>query len=215
MSKIFLDLDGTLLDVKNKCYRLYVNILLHGGFNILNMEAYWEMKKSKISEEEIASKTTTPVFAKYYAEKRISLVETMDYLVLDSVFDKAYGVLDKWSSCYDLYLVTLRRNSFNLDRQLCLFDLHKYFKCVYNVGESEFKKEELIKHEISGQITCVIVGDTEMDVEAGKSLSIKTAAVTSGLSRKSLLKKTFPDILVKNIYDSKLLSWMENNLQRG
>lgn len=202
--KIFLDLDGTILDVKRRCYRLYVNILSHGGFDCLDIWEYWMEKRAKVSEEEIASRTTTPVFAKYYIEKRLSLIDTMDYLVLDRVLDGAYGTLDKWSLDHDLYIVTARQDRSTLDQQLALFDLHKYFKVVYSAGKPRIKKEKLIKHEVSDKTNCVIIGDTERDIKAGKSLGIKTVAVNSGIRERYHLKKANPDVIVENINQLKV-----------
>jgi len=207
--KIFLDLDGTILDVKRRCYRLYVNLLSHGGFDTVDLGTYWTMKRNRVLEEDVAAKTTSIIFAKYYAKKRMGLIETMDYLILDNLFDGLRTVLDKWSFYHDLYLVTSRHDEINLNNQLLLFDLHKYFKCIYVSGELEIKKECLIKHEISNRKECIIVGDTETDIEAGKFLGIKTAAVTSGIRKKRLLTTYSPDILIEDINDPKLSIWME------
>ena len=215
MSKIFIDLDGTILDVRRKCYRLYVNPLSFAGFYTMDMDTYWQMKRDRIPEEEIAIKTTTKTFAKYYVKKRRALLETSDYLSLDTVFDGAYTVLDKWFSCYDLYLVTFRRNTNTLNEQLELLDLNKYFKHIYSLGNLKVKKKDLIEHEIHDKTDCVIIGDTDIDVETGNSLSIKTVAVTSGLYKKSLLQKMSTDIVCKNICDPKLSVWLKNNLCRG
>lgn len=209
--KIFLDLDGTLLNVKHKCYMVYSNTLSYGGFHTIPISTYWKMKRNKVSEREIVLRTTTTIFAKYYEEKFKFLIETMDYLVLDSVYDKVYKVLNKLFYTHDLYLVTSRHNKPNLDRQLLYFDLHKYFKHIYSAGETEIKKADLIKNEIVDTSNCIIIGDTEEDIETGKLLGIRTAAVTSGVREKRLLKRKYPDILVKNIYSSKLSNWLEKN----
>lgn len=202
--KIFLDLDGTILDVKYRCYRLYVNILSHGGFDCLDLSKYWMLKRDGVSERTIAFHTTTPVFAKYYVEKRLSLIDTMDYLVLDRVLNGAYETLDKWSLNHDLYIVTARQDRPTLDQQLSLFDLHKYFKFVYSAGEKRIKKEKLIRHEVSDKADCVIIGDTERDIKAGKSLGIKTIAVTSGIRERYLLKIMKPDVIVEDITQLKV-----------
>ena len=209
--KIFLDFDGTILDVKNKNYRAYINTLSHGGFSTVSETAYWSMKRHRVTEEEIALKTTTPIFAKYYADKRKSLLEKMEYLALDRVFDKISIVLSSLSTNHDLYLVTLRQNGMNLDYQLLFFDLRKYFKYVYSCSVSKVKKEHIIKHEICDCSTCVIIGDTGTDIEAGKVLGIKTVAVTSGVRGKHLLEKTCPDLIVESICDPKLLNWIGLN----
>ena len=197
--KIFIDLDGTLLDIKYRCYQIYFDLLSCGGFECLNIEKYWEMKRNKISEEEIVSETATTLFVKHYSEKRFALIETMEYLVLDNVFSCVHGVLNAWSAAHDLYLVTLRKNRTHLDLQLYLLDLYKYFKFVYNDEMSRNEKADLVKYEIFDTSDCVIIGDTEDDIEAGKSLGIKTIALTSGIRKKDLLRKLYPDILVRDI----------------
>ena len=110
--KIFLDLDGPILNVKYRCYKLYVDMLLCGGFDVINMSTYWKMKRNKISEEHIASKTTTSTFAKHYSKKRIDLIENMDYLILDTVSDIVYNTLDKWFFDHSLFLAGYCKSQF-------------------------------------------------------------------------------------------------------
>lgn len=197
--KVFLDLDGTILDVSYRCYRLYFNILTYGGFDVLDMRDYWTLKRANVSEKEIASRTTPPVFAEYYVRKRLSLIDTMDYLVLDKVLDGVYETLGKWSLDHDLYIVTARQNRLNLDRQLFLFDVHRYFKFIYSAGPQRVKKEKLIRHEVSDKTNCIIIGDTEQDIEAGKALGITTVAVGTGVRERFELEKMKPDIFVESI----------------
>ncbi len=199
--KIFLDLDGTILDIKYKYYRLYTNLLSHGGFLSLNMDTYWDLKRHKMSEKAIAKHTTTPHFADYYANKRIELIETMDYLVLDSVFDDVCGVLEEWKNTHSVYIVTLRRNRENLNRQLDMFNLHHYYDFIYNVDERKAQKEDIIKHEIDNASQCIIIGDTEIDIVAGRRLGIKTVAVTCGIRSRKLLETEGPDFIFNNLME--------------
>jgi len=208
--KIFLDLDGTILDIKHRCYKIYVSILSQFGFDVVNISTYWEMKRNRISEESIASKTTPLLFAKYYAEERVNLIETMDYLVLDSVLDGVYEILNRWFFNHTLYLVTLRRNNVNLNNQLSLLGLNRYFKHVYSADKLEVKKEDLIRHAVSNKNECIIIGDTEADIKAGKVLSIKTVAVDNGIRNRYWLEKTFPDILLSSVCDFNLVDYIEN-----
>ena len=197
--KIFLDLDGTILDIKRKYYRIYTNLLSHGGFLSLEMDAYWDLKRSKISEEDIARHTATPHFSSYYANKRIELIETMDYLVLDSVFDYVYDILDEWKKTHGVYIVTLRRNRENLNQQLDMFNLHRYYDFVYNMDERKARKEQIIKHEIDDASNCIIIGDTGTDVVAGRRLGITTVALTCGIRSKKLLEEADPDFIFSDL----------------
>ena len=45
---IFLDLDGTILDGKLKHYNCYRDILIKDGGQPLDIDIYWNMKRSKI-----------------------------------------------------------------------------------------------------------------------------------------------------------------------
>jgi phosphoglycolate phosphatase-like HAD superfamily hydrolase len=197
--KIFLDLDGTILDNKRKYYRIYTNLLSHGGFLSMEMDAYWDLKRNKISEEDIARHTTTPHFANYYASKRVELIETMDYLVLDSVFDEVYGVLEEWKKTHSIYIVTLRRNRENLNQQLDMFNLYHYYDFVYNMDERKARKEQIIKHEIDDPSNCMIIGDTGTDVIAGQRLGITTVAVTCGIRSRKLLEEVNPDFIFSDL----------------
>jgi phosphoglycolate phosphatase len=197
--KIFLDLDGTILDIKYRYYKIYSDLLLQSGFKCLDIETYWELKRSKTPEEMIAAKTATDKFAEHYAKNRIHLIETVEYLVLDRVFDDVHEILEDWSVKHDLYLVTLRKNRAHLNLQLQLLDLHKYFRAIYNDELGSNRKDKLIKHKVFNSCNCVIIGDTESDIEAGKQLGIKTIALTRGIRKRYLLEDLCPDIIISDL----------------
>jgi phosphoglycolate phosphatase len=208
MMKIFLDLDGTILDVKFRCYSVYSDLLLWKGYRCLDIEEYWTWKREGISESEIVSKTTPPTFVESYLEERTVLMWAMEYLILDTVFDGVYDILNRWSDVHDLYLVTLRRDRDILDSQLHFFNLYSYFKAIYNDSLGEKEKVNLIKHEIFNPSNCVIVGDSETDIKAGKVLGIQTIALTSGVRSENVLAKLHPDVLVKNISQVERHLWI-------
>jgi phosphoglycolate phosphatase len=45
----------------------------------------------------------------------------------------------------------------------------------------------------------LIVGDTEVDIRAGKAVGIKTVAVTSGIRSRAALEAEGPDVIVDDI----------------
>ena len=152
---IFFDLDGTILDVKRKCYMVYLNLLSHDGFNVIYVATYWKMKRDGVSEKDIVATTTTSLFTDYYIKKRISLIDTVDYLALDEMFDFVPTVLNRLSSDHDLYLATLRYNKTNLNNQLSFFDLNKYFKGIYTADGLGVRKDTIIKHKVVDKSNCV------------------------------------------------------------
>ncbi|MBK8521169.1 MAG: HAD hydrolase-like protein [Chitinophagaceae bacterium] len=63
------------------------------------------------------------------------------------------------------------------------------------------EKDELIKKSIVTNATDWFVGDTGKDVQTGKSLGIKTAAVLSGFLNKEKLREYEPDIIIDTILE--------------
>ena len=199
--KVFFDLDGTLISAKRRCHSVYSDLLSYGGFDVLGIDAYWNLKKQRVPEAEIVIITATNYFFEtFYKNIRIELIESFDYLLFDSVFVGVRDTLRELSVNNDLYLITLRLNTKTLHKQLHFINIHKYFTSIYNCSSDKHKS---IKHEISDPADCVIVGDTELDIEAGKFLNIKTVAVTSGIRTEQLLTQSFPDFLLDSVNDLK------------
>ena len=54
---IFFDLDGPILDVSEKYYKVYADILSQKGFRVLSKTEYWDAKRNKIPEYDILLKS--------------------------------------------------------------------------------------------------------------------------------------------------------------
>ena len=52
---IFWDLDGPILDVSDKYFTLYKNILLDNNMQALSKKEYWSLKKSETTLSDITS----------------------------------------------------------------------------------------------------------------------------------------------------------------
>jgi phosphoglycolate phosphatase len=202
--KIFLDLDGTILNPKFRLYRLYYNLLTTSGYSTMDITAYWRAKRARTPEYDIALNTTTKEFAYYYEERRLDFIEHMDYLSLDRHIPGAVEKLTVLAEEHDLYLLTMRHDNENLYKQLSLFNLKNHFKDIYVCAD----KLRILGHKVDeGSINVedsVIVGDTELDIVTGQNLGIKTVAVCSGMRNKKYLKKFRPDIIIESIKDLKI-----------
>jgi len=98
--------------------------------------------------------------------------------------------------------------------ELRQFQLEKYFTHVVTALDTHEPKpspEALIKAVEAMDVdmcTCVIVGDSVVDIQAGKAAGSKTVAVLTGLYTREELLAAKPDFLINNISElPELLIW--------
>jgi phosphoglycolate phosphatase-like HAD superfamily hydrolase len=74
---IYLDLDGTLLDVSERFYKIYCDLLdKFNCDNKLNKETYWQLKKERCIEEEIVHRTCRCISSKEYSDLLQNVIES-------------------------------------------------------------------------------------------------------------------------------------------
>ena len=202
---IFFDLDGPILDVSEKYYRVYNKILKKKGFRVLAEKKYWDAKRNKFPEEKILSLTDVTINYNDYRDKRIALIETERYLKYDILQENAEKVIEKLAQNYTLVLVTLRRSESQLHKQLRHFEIEKFFTDVLCSGR-QVKPRWKIKHDLIVQYieqyknnNHIIIGDTETDIEAGKHLGYTTIAITNGIRNEQILRYSDPDHIYSSI----------------
>ena len=204
---LFWDLDGTIIDVSDKYYNLYKDILDQQGYESLGKKAYWQAKREATPENEILKLTGAEAFYDKYQDKRISLIESKNYLSFDKVHEGVFQVLEYLSMRFNLILVTLRRSPHQLEKQLEQLSLTQFFADVLCSGEQLYPrwkikynliKDYLADNNIPGHF---MLGDTEADIIAGNELGLKTIAVLNGIRSERLLLKTNPDIICNSAKD--------------
>lgn len=204
---IFFDLDGPILDVSEKYYRVYSDILSQNGFKVLSKSEYWNAKREKIPDLEILQRSIAGPFLESYLYERKLLIESDPYLMYDKLQDGAVQVLEKLSENNELILVTLRTYPEQLQKELRHLNLDKYFAAVLtSPAESSPRwtiKVSLIKNFLAGKTITggVMIGDTETDILAGNSLGYRTVGVLSGIRSRRLLSEAQPSYLVDTIRD--------------
>jgi phosphoglycolate phosphatase-like HAD superfamily hydrolase len=199
--KLFFDLDGTLIDISEKYYRVYNDILTEAGFSTIGKKEYWDAKRHKVPENQILAMTKANDFYKEYNKKRLLSIESAYYLSYDSLTEEVIEVLKDFSTKYQLVLVTLRRSASQLDTQLVNLKLMDYFVDVLSSGEDLIPrwmiKYNLIKEYLGDEYNSdhILIGDTETDIKAGNKLGFKTIAILNGIRTKELLIMSNPDFI--------------------
>jgi phosphoglycolate phosphatase-like HAD superfamily hydrolase len=123
-------------------------------------------------------------------------------------FPKTKETLRALSRRVPLALITLRyvvREQ--IIDELERFGLRKFFRVVVTALDVEKPKPSpdallVAARKLSVPVSqCAIVGDSIVDIQAGKAAGAKTVAVLSGLFRKAELEAQMPDLVVETVAD--------------
>lgn len=201
MRSIFFDLDGTLIDISEKYYRVYADFIISNQLRPINKKHFWRLKRSKTSLEEILGDSA---ILEAYKDFFINHIESPKYLKFDCLYAFSINVVSELSTKgLKLYGVSLRQDPGGLMRQIKNFKLDQFAKVLtatpppFQSNENYRLKVKLIKP--IAHPGDIIVGDSRADILAGKALNLKTVAVLSGISNYRVLKSYSPDFIIRDI----------------
>lgn len=203
---LFFDLDGPIINVSERYYRVYADVLTRHSVPVLSKEEYWQAKREKMPDSVIL-KHIKAFSVESYQQERKGLIETDHYLAYDRLQDGVVEVLNQLFVKYELVLVTLRTSPDQLRKELQYFNLEKYFAAVLtSPAESSPRwaiKVSLIKDYLDGKTrdNGVVIGDTETDILTGNRLGYRTIGVLNGIRSRRLLLDAQPLYLVDTIRD--------------
>jgi len=199
--KIFFDLDGPILDVSKRYYRVFSDIC--GDKIDISRKDFWELKKEKADWKKIFKEAKPNFKVNGFRELWLKNIEMRKYLALDTLQPQAKKVLFSLSKKYPLFLLSLRQSKANLFWQVKKIGINKYFKkiihCQHHKSPPWAVKAELIKRYLLAGEQALIVGDTEVDIRAAKLARIKSIAVNCGIRSEQLLLKEKPGVLISDI----------------
>ena len=199
--KIFFDLDGTLIDSKDRLYRLFQHLV---PVSNLTFEAYWDYKKNKIDHKKILE-TRFSFLEKdilHFQRSWMNMIEMPEWLAFDKPFKGVTAYLNELKKQHELYVVTARQFETSVLMQLTDFGWTSFFTKVL-VTAQKTEKIDLINNAIAINSSDWFVGDTGKDIETGKSLGMQTAAVLYGFLNKEKLIEYKPDLIINTVIDFK------------
>jgi phosphoglycolate phosphatase-like HAD superfamily hydrolase len=211
---IVLDLDGPLLDGRQRHYYCYSHILKARGFEPVPLQLYWEKKRNRGNRREILALSNASGIYDEFLTAWIAMIEERRCLLLDTLQNLVVEILEEWKYAgIRLLLATMRNNSANLHWQLEELGIARFLDQIAVAGSSHSgaNKSTVIKPFLNNEKLeqVVWVGDTEVDIRAARELGVKACAVTSGLRTEEYLASLFPDIL-----EADLASCAENGMNK-
>jgi len=181
---LFIDLDGTILDVSAKYNYAYG--ALKEKYGLPNLD-YWNLRSNGFGFIDGLKSIGLPISK--FEEFRfdwVSIIETRHALEYDKLFD---GVGDKLlflSKHFKLILCTSRKNHENLVAQINDLGIRGVFEVLMLASCGQSKGEEIIKYfknlKYENFSRDWIIGDTAEDMRAGVNANINTCGVLTGLS---------------------------------
>lgn len=200
---IFFDLDGTLIDSQQRLYQLFQSLV---PTSELSFEEYWDLKRNKKSHKEILFSKFNYSDEQYgdFEKKWMSEIELEKWLELDIPFEGISDWLLELSKKHSLFVVTARQSENIAVEQIKSYGWENIFLKVL-VTQQKQEKHDLVKNAVQVTPEDWFIGDTGKDVETGKRLGIKTAAVLSGFLSKESLIPYQPDIIANTVFDLKII----------
>lgn len=217
---LLVDLDGTLVDSTevylksakeafkllkissvNKNVALEIARKLEMGIPIKTI--LHEVIPKSVRACGVASKIDNNVAREFWLE----YTKTYDrYSTRAQLICGVYDALNILNKRFQMTLVTCRYSRRKkIEQQLQHLGLIHFFKAIITRSDTEKTKPEPDPFLESSQILkipiekCAVIGDSVIDVRAGKKAGARTIAVLSGLFDESTLKVENPDMIIESI----------------
>jgi phosphoglycolate phosphatase len=212
---IFFDLDGTLIDSRERYYRVYADLLEEMGFKPLDRETYWHYKRTIRSESSILEFSKAEKAFNEYSLERTRRMEKIEYMELDYIWPELKPVIHYISKKNNCSLITLRMDQDALIWELDHLGIKDAFFLVLQpdtgfgtpiTPESKIRimRENFSQSKLDGWM----IGDTDVDILTGREFGLSTAAVSYGLQDNSILADCKPDKLFSS--PKELAIWLMN-----
>jgi phosphoglycolate phosphatase len=196
---IFFDLDGTLLDSRKRLYQVFQHLIPE---SMLTFDDYWALKRNGIGHKVILDKHLNYLGINYlkFEKHWFQIIEAPQWLATDKPFDGITDYLVNVNKKHSINIVTARQSEEMVLNQIDSFGWSMLFDHIL-VTRQKQEKCDLINNNVPINKSDWIVGDTGKDIQTGKQLGIKSAAVLSGFLSYEKLLNYCPDIIVNSVLE--------------
>ncbi len=220
MQRLILDFDGPIMDISDRYYRVYQiclekTKLPEQKLNILSKKEFWDLKRDRISEQEIGKISgLNNDQCQNFAKLRNQLAHQLNFLEIDQPIFGVIATLEalKKRSDLDLVVMTMRKEK-ELKLALKQHNLERFFPSDrrYFIADDYVKKSDiedkpLLMKRALKELPFVektwMIGDKEADIVSAKNHNIAIIAVLSGIRNRQQLEKYQPDFIVNNLTEA-------------
>jgi HAD superfamily hydrolase (TIGR01509 family) len=201
---VILDLDGTLVDSREAYLEASQKAFSAMGQKMVEISTAIEIPKrleQNMSIDDLVADVNVKRFLQLYLKAYYDATASRT-----KPFPHVENTLKELCKKAKLALTTRRSVSKNeVLKELETFGIAGYFQEVVTSLETDEPKpspEALIKcsKKLNVQITdCLVVGDSVVDIRAGKNAGARTVAVYSGIFSREELENEKPDLILENI----------------
>lgn len=195
-----IDLDGPILDGRQRHYHCYRDILAGLGFEPLAIDHYWNLKRDRVDRRQLLSLSKASASYDQFLSAWMERIETQSYLSLDRLQLDVRGVLASWrDKGIRLVLATMRNNPDGVRWQLKRFGISSLLDDVLTIpsqrgarGKAEAVEAVLGSHHGKQMVW---IGDTEFDFDASRKIGATACLLACGLRSREYLNSLGPDML--------------------
>lgn len=182
MQKLFIDLDGTLIDSMPRHYKVFeyslskVGISCNTSYNRFSMLKRDGMSTKQIYEKELYSNS--------YIDEVINIwehnIESVAFLKGDQFFCDAEPAMAFFSNNYETVLVTARKNKAAVFELIHSSFCERFLSEIFVVDPFNASSEKASYISANSKEGDIIIGDTEVDFESGEVTGLKAFLLNRG-----------------------------------
>lgn len=195
---IFVDLDGTLLDCRQRLHRLFGTLVPR---NDLDENAYWDLKRIPQSHDQILASRFgySEDGIERFKGEWLERIESPALLSLDRPLAGSPAALETLGRHGALILLTSRQSEDRALAQLRRTGLHGYFEQILVTGRGRSKADAVRDRGIPVDSNDIVVGDTGDDIVTARELGARAISVLSGFRCEAYLTRLDPDGLYADL----------------
>lgn len=199
---VLLDLDGPILDVQDRYFAAHCDAIKRlSGVRQLSREQYWKCKRTRCSARVILGPDPSEEQLQDYLAAWTARIEDDRLLDLDRLQPDALLALERLRVIPRLVLVTMRSNASGVKRTLARLGLVRRVDHIEIVAHTKGTKVDAFARlgTAHSPASTVVVGDTEVDIEAAHALKFRVVATTNGIRDREELERLSPWWIVDSL----------------